>query len=76
MVGVLTSDAGVRRAELHFLQLCDYSAPGAGKNANGSPFVGARRAALHYLQLCGASAATLRQRLEKTQCGGYSAATL
>ena len=45
MVGVLTSDAGVRRAELHFLQLCDYSAPGGGEKRKRLLFAGARRAA-------------------------------
>ena len=38
MVGVLTSDAGVRRAELHFLQLCDYSAPGGREKRKRLPF--------------------------------------
>ena len=76
MVGVLASDAGVRRAELHFLQLCDNSAPGGREKRKRLPFRWGEAAALHYLQLCGAPAATLRQRLEKAQCCGYSAATL
>ena len=38
MVGVLTSDAGVRRAELHFLQLCDYFAPGGREKRKRLPF--------------------------------------
>ena len=65
MVGVLTSDAGVRRAELHFLQLCDYSAPGGREKRKRLPFrwgeAGSVTLSATLRRLCCYSAAEVRK---------------